>query len=170
MVVTVLTVYLSGVNYHRSITLNFYWSLGIIAIALFVFMSYGLYKGVALIDNYPPYRSFKRGDLVFDPGIEVSAPDFDDGPEELLLAILFWVGMTIFVIAMLILLEALFWFSIFILLSMLYWVFFRALKLVFSKSGKTKGDLMASILYSASYTGLYVGWMFVIVFISQMLL
>ncbi|MEM6687557.1 MAG: hypothetical protein AAF617_17400, partial [Bacteroidota bacterium] len=46
VVITTLTVYLSGIHYHRSITNNFYISLGIIAIALFSFLTYGLYKGI----------------------------------------------------------------------------------------------------------------------------
>jgi len=35
--ITILTVYLSGINYNRTITSNLYLSLGIIGICLFIF-------------------------------------------------------------------------------------------------------------------------------------
>jgi hypothetical protein len=67
------------------------------------------------------------------------------------------------------LVEALFWLSIFIILAMLYWLFFRALKVVFSKSKRTKDDLQMSIIYSLTYTILYTGWMFGIVYLTELI-
>jgi hypothetical protein len=52
---------------------------------------------------------------------------------------------------------------------MLYWVFFRALKFVFSKSTETKGDIGISAFYSLIYTVLYLGWIFGIVYLTEVL-
>lgn len=169
--ITVLTVYLSGINYNRSLTSNLYISLGIIAIALFLFMTFGLYQGVALIDNFPKFKKYKSGDYI--PQID-GIPDFpdidiDDGFGGILLAIILWVLMTLIIILLLIVLDAFFWFSIFIILTMLYWVFFRALKLVFSLSKETKKNIRGSIFYSFIYTLLYVGWIFGIVYLVEII-
>ncbi len=169
---TFLTVWLTGVNYNREITSNLYLSLSIIGVILFLFMTYGLYKGVGIEDNFPKYRSFKKGDLIGSthPGtIETPDADVGDGIAGLILSIVLWILMTIAMIVLLILLEAIFWFSLFIIIMMLYWIFFRALKLVFSKSDKTFGDIFSSISYSLTYTILYLGWIYGIVYLTEIL-
>ena len=75
--------------------------------------------------------------------------------------------MTILFVFLLIMLEAIFWFSLFVILAMLYWVFFRALKLVFSKSDETKGNFVKSIVYSLGYTILFTGWIFGIAYLVE---
>jgi hypothetical protein len=169
--VTILTVYLSGINYNRTVTSNLYLSLGIIGTCLFLFMSYGLYQGIGLIDDFHKYKDFKSGDIISDSGEFPDLPDLDvgDGLGEILLAIILWIGMTILIFILLIMLEAVFWFSLFVILTMLYWVFFRALKLVFNKSNETKGEIGLSMLYSLGYTILFTGWIFGIGYLSEML-
>ncbi len=170
IVVTILTVYLTGINYNRSVTSNFYISLSIIASSLFLFMTYGLYRGIGLQDNFPAFKNFKTGDLISTPEIMPNLPDIDIGDEigGAILSGILWIGMAILFTFLLILLEAVFWVSVFIILAMMYWVFFRALKLVFSKSSITKGDIIISAGYALTYTVLYVGWIFVIVYLAQM--
>ncbi len=169
--ITILTVYLTGENYNRTVTSNLYLSLFIIGTALFLFMTYGLYKGIGLTDNFPKFREFKTGDIISNSGVSPDLPSIDvgDGIGGLLMSILLWVGMTILIFVLLILLEAFFWISIFIILAMLYWVFFRALKFVFSKSADTKEDIGISAIYSLSYTVLYLGWIFGIVYLTEVL-
>jgi hypothetical protein len=169
--ITILTVYLTGINYNRNLTSNLYLSLGIIATALFLFMTYGLYRGIGLIDNFPKFREFKRGEIIGNtqPTFETPSIDVGDGIGGLILSILLWIGMTILIIVLLIVLEAVFWFSLFIILAMLYWIFFRALKFVFNKSKDTKGDIGISAVYSLTYTLLYVGWIFGIVYLTEIM-
>ncbi|MEC3908416.1 hypothetical protein VOI54_15400 [Tamlana sp. 2201CG12-4] len=169
--ITILTVYFTGINYNRSLTSNLYLSLGIIAIALFLFMTYGLYIGIGLIDNFPKFQNFKSGDIFTQSAEFPDLPKIDvgDGIGGLILSILLWIGMTILFIVLLVLLEAVFWFSIFIISAMLYWVFFRALKFVFNKSKDTKGDIGFSVVYSLIYTLLYVGWIFGIVYLTEII-
>ncbi|MBU3010017.1 hypothetical protein KO506_01210 [Polaribacter vadi] len=169
--ISILTVYLTGINYNRSLTSNLYLSIGIIAISLFLFMTFGLYKGVGLIDNFPKFRSFKRGTILENasPPFESPIIEVGDGIGGLILSILLWIGMTILIVILFIVLEAIFWFSFFIILTMLYWIFFRALKLVFNKSKETKGDIAISAFYSLTYTILYSGWIFGLVYLTEIL-
>ncbi|MEP1488386.1 MAG: hypothetical protein ABJL44_17120 [Algibacter sp.] len=169
--ITILTVYLTGESYNRTVTSNLYLSLSIIGTALFLFMTYGLYKGIRLTDNFPKFRNFKKGDIIGNTSPDFDTPSIDvgEGIGGLILSILLWIGMTILIIVLLILLEAVFWFSLFIILTTLYWVFFRALKFVFSKSKETKGDIRFSVIYSLTYTILYLGWIFGIVYLTEIL-
>ncbi|MFK7936292.1 MAG: hypothetical protein AB8G22_22450 [Saprospiraceae bacterium] len=169
--VTVLTVYLSGINYNRTVTANLYLSLSIIAACLFLFLSYGLYRGVELVDNFPKYRDFKSGDLIGTSGETPDLPSVDVGDDigGIILSIFLWIAMSILFLVLLIVFEAVLWFSIFIILSMLYWVFFRALKFVFYKSNETKGRLELAIFYAIGYTALFTGWIFGIVYLAELL-
>lgn len=170
--ITILTVYLIGENYNRTVTANLYISLSIIGTALFLFMTYGLYKGIGLTDNFPKFRSFKKGEFISSLGEfpDIGLPSIESGDiSGVIISILLWIGTTIVFFVLLILLEVLFWVSIFILLAMLYWVFFRALKFVFAKYKETKGDIGISALYSLSYTALYLGWIFGVVYLAEVL-
>lgn len=169
--ITILTVYLTGVNYNRTVTSNLYVSLSIIGTALFLFMTYGLYYGIGLKDNFPKFREFKTGEFIANSGTAPDLPSLEagDGIGGLIISILLWIGMTILIFVLLILLEAFFWVSIFIILATLYWLFFRALRLVFSISTKTKGDIGISAMYSLTYTVLYLGWIFGIVYLTETL-
>ena len=171
IVVTILTVYITGINYNRTITSNLYFSLSIIGVALFLFMTYGLYKGVGLIDNFPTFKNFKLKESITSSSGFTDFPDtaIAEGISGILVSIVLWVAMSIAFTLLLIFIEAFFWFSIFILLGMLYWVFFRALKLVFSKIKQTKSNLLLSLKHAFSYTALYLGWLFAIVFITEQL-
>lgn len=166
-----LTVFLTGENYHRSVSSNLYLSLSIIAISLFLFMTFGLYKGIGLIDNFPKFRNFKKIDFSSTPDITIDMPDISigDGIGGLIISVLVWIAMSILFVLLLVFLEALFWVSIFIIFAMLYWVFFRALKFVFKNSDKTKGDFGISTIYSLTYTILYVGWIYGVVFLTEAL-
>ncbi|NDK57621.1 hypothetical protein [Pontibacter fetidus] len=169
--ITILTVYLSGINYNRSLTTNLYLSLSVIAGALFLFMLYGLYTGVGLVNNFPEFRKFKRGDYLATTGSVPDIPNTDIGDDEggIFVAILLWLGAALAFIVLLIVLEAMIWVSVFIILAILYWVFFRALKLVFSKAIVTKGNLAISAVYALGYTCLYTGWIFGIAYLVQVL-
>lgn len=169
--ITILTVYLTGVNYNRSLTSNLYLSLGIIATALFLFMTYGLYTGIGLIDNFPKFRNFQTGDLTSGVSLDIDIPSIDvvDGIGGLILSVALWIVMSILFVVLLIVLEAVFWFSLFIIFAMLYWIFFRALKFVFNKSKDTKGDIGISVVYSLTYTLLYIGWIFGIVYLTEII-
>lgn len=168
--ITVVTVYLSGINYRRSITDNFYISLSIIGVALFLFMLVGLYKGLGLNNNFPEYKNYKMGDFFSLAGTEIDTPAIttDDPITSFLGTVLSWILVTIVAFVLLIVLEVLFWASLFTVIALLYWVFFRALRLVFIKSRFTKGKLKLSTWFAIQYTLLFVGWMFVLVYLVDL--
>ncbi|WP_232730362.1 hypothetical protein [Lacinutrix sp. Bg11-31] len=132
-------------------------------------MTYGLYKGISLKDNFPNFKNYEVGNYISSSGDMPDLPFFEggDGIGGFIISFLVWIGMTILIFLLLILIEIAFWFSIFIVIMMLYWLFFRALKLVFRKSKTTQGDIGISALYSLGYTILYLGWIFVIVFLVK---
>lgn len=143
IVLTIITVYINGENHSRSITYNFYISLAIIGTVLFLFMTYGLYKGIGLKDNFPNFKSYEMGNYIPSSGDVPDIPFFEggEGIGGLIMSILIWIGMTILFFLLIILLEIAFWFTIFIVIMMLYWLFFRALKLVFNKAPITQGNI-----------------------------
>ncbi|XLS28307.1 hypothetical protein ACJD0Z_14005 [Flavobacteriaceae bacterium M23B6Z8] len=166
---TILIVYITGENYHRTITSNLYLSLSIIGGVLFVFMAYGLYKGIGLTDDFPTFRTFKKEGIADNLIQSVDAPSIDvgEGLGGLVLSIVLWIVMGVLMVVLMLVLEAFLWISIFAILFMLYWIFFRALKMVFSKSAATKGKLLLAGMYSLGYTVLYLGWIFGIVYLTQ---
>ena len=171
VVVTFLVVNITGDNYGRDISADFFISLVIIATALFIFMTYGLYKGIGLIDDFPKYKNFEPKSAIAKSGAvpELPAIDLGSGIGGLLLSILLWVLMSILFVVLMILLEVIFWISLFIILAMLYWVFFRALKVVFTKCEETRDNLGISAVYAMGYTLLYTGWIFGIIYLVQVI-
>lgn len=169
--ITIFTVFLTGSHYHRTISSNLYLSLTIIATALLLFMTYGLYKGVGLIDDFPKTKSFETGNVLAhsQDGLGLPSLEVGEGLGGLLLSILLWIVMSVLFAILLIVLEFIFWVSLFLIIAMLYWVFFRALKFVFSKSKETKDNLGISAVYGFTYTALYTGWIFGIIFIAEIL-
>ena len=170
--VTAVTVWLTGINYNRALTSNFYISLSIIGTLLFAFMTYGLYKGLGLQDDFPNYRNYTKGSLFnyqAPGGFDSSETDVGDGLSGLILSILLWIVMSILILVAMLLLEAIFWFSLFIIIMMLYWVFFRALRQVFKHANMTSGNFTKAVAYSLSYTFLYLGWIFGIVFLTEII-
>lgn len=164
---TTITVYVSGINYNRSFNTNLNISLSIIGVSLLIFMTFGLYKGVRLIDNFPKLKKFNPGDI--------SAPDFGDfdfpdlGIDDfagVLLSIFLWLMMSVFFVLLLFLFESVFLVFFLYLITLLYWLFFRALRLVFRKSKETKGNLSLSFFYSLGYTLMYLGWIFALSFLK----
>ena len=157
---TVLTVYLTGINYNRSITSNLYLSLGLISTTLFLFLTYTLYRGTKLINNYPKFKNYKPGTIMHNVVLPEFGIDVGEGIGGLIFSILLWIAMTIAMIVLLFLFEALFWLSLFIIFASLYWVFARALRVVFYKARRTNGDLPASMMNALLYTVLYTAWFF----------
>jgi len=163
---TILVVYITDLHQQRSVTSNLIWSFSVIGTSLFAFMTYGLYKGVGIIDDFPKIKDFESPSILKDTGItgDTSIIEVGDGIGGILLSILLWIVMSIVVVILLIVLEAVVWFSIFILATMLYWVFFRALRFVFTKSKESKGDMATAMSYAFAFTLLYLGWIYGVVY------
>lgn len=57
-----------------------------------------------------------------------------------------------------------------VIVVMLYWVFYRALRVVFARSKTCRGRLLRSTGYGLLYTILYTGWVFVLLWIGRFVL
>jgi hypothetical protein len=119
-------------------------------------------------------KEYTKGDFIWGSGnanVDVEVPDLGigDGLGGILFAILWWIAASIVFVLLLIFLEVILWLSVFIILAMLYWVFFRALRTVFSYAKQTKGNGLLSAQYALGYTLLYVGWIFGIIYLADVL-
>lgn len=168
IITTFIIVYFLGVNEERKLTTNFFISLSVLGFILIVFMTYGLYRGIGLSDDFPKVTKIKAGDYlsVNSAGDSIHSPMIDfDGIEGVLVSIVFWIIATVVSIIFMLLIEFIAFYAIFIVVGILYWVYFRALKLVFNKASVTKGNIALSIGYSVFYAFLYLGWIYGVVYI-----
>jgi len=55
------------------------------------------------------------------------------------------------------------WAGMIVFIAMLYWIFFRALRLVFKNSSQCKGNLLKSLGFGIGYTVLYYFWIYGII-------
>lgn len=143
--------------------------VSILAFVLCVFITLGLYLGVKLKDTI--------GKLTDNIDIK-KLPDFGGGSADISTAmegvssIAEGIGGFLFAIVaalVFILIGWYFvlvaWFLMIFFAAMLYWIFFRALRLVFKHSIDCKGNLIASLKYSVTYTFFYTSWIYGIMFV-----
>lgn len=131
-----------------------------------------MYKGIRMMDNFPKLRHFKFNNR-FESSADLSNTDIFEGTLDvgegiggIIMSVIMWFIATILLVLLLMLLETVFLFSLFIIIAMLYWVFFRAMRLVFSKASQTKDDFGISCMYAFGYTIFYIGWIFGIVYLT----
>jgi heme O synthase-like polyprenyltransferase len=173
MTATILTVYLTGLTSSRSILANA-TILTVLSSVFFLFLTSSLYRGIKLKDDVGDLtKKIKwRKDYSMDvPAVSNSSegkssiiPDLDvgDGVEEIAAAVFFWIVATFVFIALLFLFETVIWVFILLLVAMLYWVFFRAVRLVLKNSARCRGKLSKAATYGLGYTLLYSSWMYAI--------
>jgi hypothetical protein len=155
---------------HRRLLVDMEFLVGVVAMAMFLFLAVGLYKGVRVRK-----KEAMAGDLQFVgadwmPSNLSDIGSFDaDGCGGI-------IGGILLALALLVLLVVGLWLFVnvalvvFFLLSLaLGWVFQRALRQVFAKSRRCRGDLAASLGYAAWYTFLYTGWLFAALMLADRL-
>ncbi|MDR6462336.1 hypothetical protein [Chryseobacterium sediminis] len=172
--VVILSVWLSGKAAHRSLFQNSIVSTSFLAGAFFLFISAGLYYGLKLKDNVGNFLNKERIQRYTDKtpklnGFEFDPPAVGDGIGGIIISILLWIVFSILLIFLSYFLGLFFWSAILLLTASLYWVFFRALRLVFKNSGKCKGDFLKSIGYGFFYSFLYISWMYGVIFLIKYL-
>jgi hypothetical protein len=173
--ITILLVYLSGLTSHRSILDNSLISLSILAISFFFFLTFGLYNGLNVYDNYshklqlswknatkrmPHWGSNFTG--------TTDIPDVGDGIGGIIVGVILWIIFTIALVILLILFQAIVWSTFVIIAIAIYWIIIRGLKLIFSKSTECQNDLAKSVTYAFGYTTLYVGWIYGVIYASTL--
>lgn len=174
IVVVILSVWLSGKASHRSLFQNSIVSTSVLAGAFFLFITLGLYFGLKLKDNVGNILNKERIQRYEDKtpkfnGFEFDPPAVGDGIGGVILSILLWIVISILLIFLSYFLGLFFWSAVLLLGAILYWIFFRALRLVFKNSGKCKGDLLKSFGFGLFYSFLYIFWMYGIIFLIKYL-
>ncbi|MFZ2906417.1 MAG: hypothetical protein WAZ98_09455 [Cyclobacteriaceae bacterium] len=172
---TILGVYFWGLGTHHTFFENSLLSTSILAFAFFIFTSIGLYQGIKLKDTL--------GKITDAPNPVKNAdftPDFSTGPVELnldiengcigaLVSFLLWIALAILLSIALWIFSNLAFIVIALFAAMLYWIFFRALRLVFKNSNKSKGNLFESVKFGFLYTFLYSFWIYGIFVLTEYL-
>lgn len=172
-VLTVLSIWLFGLGQHRTIFENSILSTTVLSIAFYLFLTIGLYNGIKLkddigkltdkinISNLPDFLHTGEGADFLDVG---------DGIGGIIISTALWILMTFLIGLFVWLFGAVLWSGIIVFIAMLYWIFFRALRLVFKNSNKCKGNLIISLVYGFFYTILYNFWIYGVIFGTQYLI
>ena len=180
VILTILGVYFWGLGHHRTFFENSMMSTTVLAIAFCSFTTIGLYRGVKirndvgkltnlyqskfLRSNYFSSASKKPGTTHSSSSYEWlnlvdATPDGDD-IVGIILAIIVWLLVAVILAFALAFIGDLLIVSMLAFAGMLYWIFFRALRLVFKNSNRSKGDLLESLKWGLVYTFLYSGWIY----------
>lgn len=77
----------------------------------------------------------------------------------LLIGFILWIVVGALLMLVLALLSSLVWASVITFMAMLYWFFFRALRIVFKHAKSCKGNFLRSVAYGLMHTAGYVAWM-----------
>ena len=170
IVLTILSVWFYGIGTHKTVIENSLISTSILSIAFFLFITIGLYKGIKLKDTlgkFTPHLSTKKTaflkDINLDAGIIESGSIAEEGIGGLILNIILWLIVTVVLSYLFFILGTFIWFSIVLFIAMLYWLFFRAIRLIFKKSLECSGNVEKSVFYGIMYTLLYVFWIYVVI-------
>ena len=143
-------------------------SLAGIAGVLFLMISIGLFQGIRVkVVKLPQPKSTDSKisdhvdgeDVVDAVGVGAdAASSLADGADEGCV-VAFLLGILVFVALFLVMIL---WESgiLIALAGAVYWIFCRAMRQVFLKSPRCKGNLGRSIAFALLYTALYTGWLF----------
>lgn len=160
--------YFLNLKTSHSLYENALFILSFLSIMMFILMSLGLYYGLKLKDNVGKLTN--HIDMKKLPDFRGGAPDisiaieslggFAEGVGGFIFAILaafifIMIGWALILVS---------WFLIIFMMAILYWIFFRAMRLVLQYSMICKGNLVRSLQYSAFYTFLYMAWLYGVIF------
>lgn len=169
---TVMAVWLFGLGQHRSLFANSLISTTILFTASFLFITVGLYHGVKLLDDVGRLTDrISRKHFPSADGLD-SLPSLDmndGGLLGILAAILMAVVAAIVAVFFIWLKGAVLWAGVLLFAAMLYWVFFRALRLVFKNSNRCRGQLGASLGQGFWHASLYTVWIYGIIYAAHYL-
>ncbi len=159
-IITLLAVWLLGLGTHRTLFINSLLSVSLLSFFFLLYIVSGLYRGIKLKDNVGkitdrfPGKRFK-GLRDFGELPDGCAVDVDDA--------LAWLAVAVVAIVLIWFLGNMLWVLILVFMAMLYWIFYRALRLIFKKSPVCRGNLPRSIGYGIYYTILYNFWIYGII-------
>lgn len=138
------------------------------------FITTGLYNGWKLKDTVGKfklsYKFSKPPDLSAFDGSGLDCPDLGDNDfGAVLVSIFLWIVIAMVGSVLLYYAGGLLWLTIMSIAAILYWIIFRAFRLVFRNSGKCRGQLITSLTIAIGYTILYNFWIFGIILLTRFL-
>lgn len=167
----VLLVYFTGLPSHRSLYANALLSTTIVSVVFLSFITTGLYNGWKLKENIgsfrdhfrrlerPPIASFNSGAFADD--------SYFDNPETglagCLPSIFWWLVVGVFGAFFIWFFGAIVWGSLLALAAILYWLIFRAYRLIFKNSAACKGRFFKSLGVAIVFTFLYNCFIYAII-------
>lgn len=167
---TIVSVWFYGMGQHKTVIENSLISTSILSLIFFLFITINLYKGAKLKDTLGKFTSHLTTkktaflkDINLDAGIIESGSIAEEGIGGLILNIILWIIATVVLSYLFFILGTFIWFSIVLFIAMLYWLFFRAIRLIFKKSPECSGNVEKSVFYGIIYTLIYVSWIYVII-------
>lgn len=174
ILLVIICVWISGQSSHRSLFQNSIISTSILGTAFLLFISLGLYYGLKLKDNIGHVLTKENIKKLSDKTPEIGSFDFDgpalgDGIGGIIVSIIAWIVISIVLVFLLYFLGVFFWVVVLLFTAMLYWIFFRALRLVFKNSKHCRGNLLKSFGFGFLYSFLYLSWIYGIIFIVNYL-
>ena len=159
---TIVSVWFYGMGQHKTVIENSLISTSILSLIFFLFITINLYKGAKLKDTLGKFTSHLTTkktaflkDINLDAGIIESDSIAGEGIGGLILNIILWLIATIVLSYLFFILGTFIWFSIVLFIAMLYWLFFRAIRLIFKKSPECSGNVEKSVFYGIIYTLIY---------------
>ncbi|SHE35830.1 hypothetical protein [Chryseobacterium takakiae] len=175
ILLVIICVWISGQSSHRSLFQNSVISTSILGTAFLLFISLGLYYGLKLKDNIGHVLTKENIKKLSDKTPEIGSIDFDgpalgDGIGGIIVSIIAWIVISIVLVFLLYFLGIFFWVVVLLFTAMLYWIFFRALRLVFKNSKYCRGNLAKSLGLGLFYSFLYLSWIYGIIFLVNYLL
>jgi hypothetical protein len=168
IVLIIVIVWLLGFRTHRDLWENALISASVISATLFVFLTLGLYKGIALHDDFTQPVSLRKERKKSGKGGWLEYADIPevDG-EGCLVALALWIGIALLYYLFSFLLPAGIEMGMLGFSGLLYWVFYRALHTVFTRSPQCEGSWVKSITQAAFFTILYCGWIFGVIYLVE---
>lgn len=172
VVVTImLLVYLTGLENHRSLYLNSLITTTILSFIFFCFITTGLYRGWKLKDTMGDItRHFSK---IKEPGssepgsFDLNVFEGADDIEGCLFGIVLWIVIGVFGAFILWFIGAFFWGVILVLTALLYWIIYRAFRLILKNSARCKGNISRSLQIALAYSLVYSFWIYAIIFFSH---
>ena len=163
--ITAFIVFAQGIHNHRSLFENSLLTTSILSIAFSIFIAIGLYRGVKLKNDVKRLNEKLDSGLFSGTQISPDLPGIEIGDDigGIIVGILLWILTAILIIVLAWLFSAIVVSTVILFMAMLYWIFYRALRLVFKKSHICRNNLPKSIGYALLYTVLYNIWIYGVV-------
>jgi hypothetical protein len=157
IIVTSVLVFMTRLSFIDELVLT----VGMISLALFLFLFLGLFYGLGIKDHHVPdnwrniYAGKLKGGQLGNVGDALGSLGSANGDCEVVI----WILITILAILILIVLAAVFIWFVFFLMFVLYWLFYSAYRQVFRHAFICQGNARESLKYATLYTSLYTGWL-----------